>query len=394
MKRNAKRKNKIVAVWVFLLLASCVPQSHVSPSPVAASPSPSLTLPPGTATATITATPAPTPTMTFADAIRPYTIQGLRARKYPAGQIEVVGALDQTHDYTRYLIRYPSDDLTITGIMQIPAQGQPPYPVIVMSHGFFPRTEYVAGDGTDRAAEFLNKNGYMTLAPDYRSWGQSDTGPSLFYSGLAIDVVNLLAAISSLPEADASRVGMWGHSMGGGVTMKALAITGGRAVPSNGGEGIETIIRAAVLYSTVSADQADVLARWGLGCFGNIIEGEGRSDCNSSDVIPLSLPGELLDAYYVAASDPETLSAVSPIDHLDLVTAPVQIHYGTRDGEETSGTPPEWSKKLYQAFLDAGKPAKLFGYEGQRHSFSGDAWYRFMEEAVRFFDENVKNASG
>ena len=334
--------------------------------------------------------PAATATLNFSDAIHPYTIAGLRARKFQSGDVEVLGVLDQTADYTRYLIRYPSDGLDITGIMQIHAQGQPPYPVIVMSHGFFARTEYVAGDGTDRAAEFLNKHGYLTIAPDYRSWGQSDSGPSLFYSGLAIDVVNLLTAIPSIPEADASRVGIWGHSMGGGVTMKVLTIIGDN--PSAGVGAPRPIVRAAVLYSTVSADQGDVLTRWGLGCFGSVVEGEGRADCNSSDVIPLDLPPALLDAYYIAANNPETLSAISPIHHLDFVTVPVQIHFGTRDGEETSGTPPEWSKKLYQAFLDAGKPAKLFAYEGQRHSFIGDAWFRFMEETVRFFDDNVKNA--
>lgn len=328
--------------------------------------------------------------MTYSEALYPYTIEGLRARDYQSGNIEVVGVLDQTQDYTRFLIRYPSDDLIITGIMQVPARGEPPFPVIVMNHGFFPRTEYVAGDGTDRAAEFLNKRGYLTLAPDYRSWGQSDSGPSLFYSGLAIDVVNLLAAIPSIPEADASRVGMWGHSMGGGVTMKVLTIIGDN--PSVGAGSARPNVRAAVLYSTVSADQGDVLARWGLGCFGSITEGEGRVDCNSSDVIPLNLPVPLLDAYYDAAHNPEILATISPIHHLNLVDVPVQIHYGTRDSEELSGTPPEWSRKLYQAFLDADKPAKLFSYEGQRHSFIGDAWFRFMEEVVRFFDDNVKNA--
>lgn len=390
---------KILIIFL-MLLSACAPLRVTDVPPVQRTASPTPLRSQSTVTITVTSTLIPTPTLTFSDAIYPYTIDGLRARKYPGGKFEVVGVLDQTESYTRYLIRYPSDDLTITGIMQIPAQGKSPYPVIVMNHGFFARTEYVAGDGTDRAAEFLNKRGYLTIAPDYRSWGQSDSGPSLFYSGLAIDVVNLLAAIPSIPEADASRVGLWGHSMGGGVTMKALTIIGDNSALSGvtsetsnavEGQGNKTTVRAAVVYSTVSVDQADVLARWGLGCFGNVIEGEGRSDCNSSDVIPLSLPVELLDAYYVAASDPEALSDISPIYHLDLVTVPVQIHYGTRDGEETSGTPPEWSKKLYQAFLDAGKPAKLFAYEGQRHSFIGDAWFNFMEEVARFFDDNVKN---
>jgi len=69
----------------------------------------------------------------------------------------------------------------------------------------------------------------------------------------------------------------------------------------------------------------------------------------------------------------------------------VQINYGTWDGEELSGTPPEWSVKLAQAFLDAGKPVKLIAYEEQRHSFVNEAWYRFMENAAKFFDQYVKN---
>ncbi len=323
-------------------------------------------------------TPSPTATLTFAQAIHPYTVAGLRAHKFDSGEIKIIGLIHETDDYKSYFIEYPSDGLRITGVLNIPAQGKPPFPVIVMNHGFFARTVYRSGDGTDRAGEFLNKRGYITVSSDYRSWAQSDSGPSLYYSGLAIDVVNLIRAIASIPEADAGRVGMWGHSMGGGVTMKVLTMDAG--------------VKAAVLYSTVSADAADVLARWGLGCFGDVSKGESLAGCNSSDVVPLDLPSELLNAYYASATDSAVLTEISPIFHLDLVTAPVQIHYGTRDGEVYSGTPPEWSKKLYQAFLDAGKPAKLFGYDEQKHSFIGDPWFKFMEECLAFFDENVKNA--
>ena len=115
-----------------------------------------------------------------------------------------------------------------------------------MNHGFFSRYIYASGDGTDRAAEFLNRHGYLTLSSDYRSWGDSDIGHSLFYSGLVIDVINLMNAIPSIPEADPERIGMWGHSMGGGVTFKVLTI--------------DSRVKAAVLYSTVSADDADIIA--------------------------------------------------------------------------------------------------------------------------------------
>jgi dipeptidyl aminopeptidase/acylaminoacyl peptidase len=86
------------------------------------------------------------------------------------------------------------------------------------------------------------------------------------------------------------------------------------------------------------------------------------------------------------------LKDISPIYHLGYVTAPIQIHYGEEDGKVFSGTPPEWSKKLYQALEDAGREVELLGYEGEGHSFSPDPWFAFMGKVGRFFDEHVKNA--
>ena len=156
--------------------------------------------------------------------IFPYTIEGLRQHKYQSGDIQIRSTLDKNDSFTTYLIDYPSDGLNISGVMQIPA-GAGPFPVIVLNHGFFSRSAYQSGDGTDRAAAFLAKHGYITLASDYRSWGDSDIGNSFFYSGLAIDVINLLNAIPSLREADPNRIGMWGHSMGGQVTLRAMVVS-------------------------------------------------------------------------------------------------------------------------------------------------------------------------
>ena len=382
---------KRIACLLLWTLTACASRADLSPAAPAQTAS-ALTSPPPSVTAS--PSPVPTATLTFQESIYPYTIQGLREHDFQSGAVTVLGVIEETKDFTSYLIEYPSDGLNIRGVMQIPTRGEPPYPVIVMNHGWFARSEFRSGDGTARAAEYLNTRGYLTLSSDYRSWSTSDVGPSLFYAGLAIDVVNLLLAIPSIPQADANRVGMWGHSMGGAVTMKVLTITGKNTALSGATEGSvvegRSLVRAAVLYSTVSADQADVLARWGPGCFGDIAAGESQIDCNSSDVIPLELPGELLDAYFRAANDPETLQLISPIHHLNYVTAPVQIHYGEWDGAERSGTPPEWSIKLFDAFLEAGKPAKLIVYEEQRHSFVNEAWYQFMESVVKFFDQNVR----
>ncbi len=366
-----------ICLFIFIaFVAACQPTSQALVPPTLPAPRVVVeTMTPSPAP-TITFTPSPTPTVE--ELIFPYTIDGLRQHDYRSGKIHIRSKLyDKNEFYKSYLIDYPSDGLTITGVMQIPV-GDGPFPVIVMNHGFFPRSVYRSGDGTDRAAPFLAEHGYITIASDYRSWGGSDIGESFFYSGLVIDVINLINAIPSIPQADPKRVGIWGHSMGGGVTMKVLTI--------------DARLQAAVLYSPVSADDADVIERWGMGCFGDIAAGELVEGCNSSDIISADLPRNLQDAYRFAASDADTLKKISPYYHLDYVNVPIQIHYGTEDGKLNSGTPPQWSVKLTQGLREAGKQAELLQYKGEGHSFIGQPWFDFMSRTLRFFDEYVKNA--
>jgi dipeptidyl aminopeptidase/acylaminoacyl peptidase len=359
-------------LFIFIFLVAC------QPAPISLTPTLS---PPQVLIETITPSPRPTitftpsPTPTIKELIFPHTIDGLRHHDFQGGKIHIRSPLEENDLYTTYLIDYPSDGLTITGVMQIPV-GDGPFPVILMNHGFFSRGVYRSGDGTDRASAFLAQRGYITLASDYRSWGDSDIGYSFFYSGLVTDVINLINAISSIPDADPNRIGMWGHSMGGGVTMKVLTV--------------DARVKAAVLYSSVSPDDADIINRWGMGCFGDIAEGEKVIGCNSSDVIPVDLPRNLQDAYRFAATDLDTLKEISPFYHLETITAPIQIHYGTEDGRVLSGTPPEWSRKLNQGLLDAEKQVQLFQYAGESHSFIGPAWFEFMGRTLRFFDKYVK----
>lgn len=356
-----------LCLFIFIFLAACAPASRNLPTP-------HVTIIPATRTPTVT--PPPTATQTTEQAIYPYTIEGLREHEFKSGVITIRETLLETDNFTRYLIEYPSDGLTITGILQVPTVGEPPYPVIVMNHGFFSRTIYNSGDGTDRAAEFLNRRGYLTVSSDYRTWGDSETGESLFYSGLAIDVINLINALPSFSQADVNRIGMWGHSMGGGVTLKVLTL--------------DSRIKAAVLYSSVSADFDDIIQRWGPGCLGDVFNGENTIGCNSSDVLPLDLPDDLIASYFNSVTDSDILKDVSPLYYFDQVTAPVQIAYGTKDGLTYAGTPPQWSIKMYDAFIEAGKDAEIFPQKDEGHSFIGDPWFVFMARSAQFFDKYVR----
>lgn len=384
----------MVFIWLVALSGGCAGLARRSPAtPIVAGAGGAPVIPPtplttpGVATPGVAAPPAsasptaatpttaptaapPTPTPHPLDGV---TIDGLSARDYPGGAIQILRELESTATYTRYYIAYPSDGLRITGIMQIPP-GDGPFPVIILNHGYHERENYWSGSGTWMAAEYLNERGYLTLAPDYRSWGESDWGPSLFHTGLAADVLNLVGSLGSIPQADPTRLGLWGHSMGGGITTKILAI--------------DPRVRAAVLYAPNSADDADLIARWGRGCLTG--ETQYTTACNPGEVIPADLPTEIIKSYLAAAADPAMLRRIAPIYYLDRLTAPVQIHIGTADGAEHSATPPEWSYKLHDALLAAGKQSELFVYEGQGHLFAGSAWTEMIGRAADFFDQYVK----
>jgi pimeloyl-ACP methyl ester carboxylesterase len=84
-----------------------------------------------------------------------------------------------------------------------------------------------AGLGTSenlRYAHHLAEHGYVTLAPDYPSFGEYeyDFAKSAFRSGSMKAVWNNLRAVdllAALPEVDAERIGCIGHSLGGHNTM-------------------------------------------------------------------------------------------------------------------------------------------------------------------------------
>lgn len=349
------------------------PQARV-PSPTAATPSAS----PG-ATATLltnspTETPAPLLSGTPAPhPLAPYTIEGMRERDYPGGEIQIANLQEENEYYRRYYFVYPSDGLTISGVMNVP-RGGGPFPVLILLHGYFQRDQYYTGADTWQAADFFARNGYLAIAPDYRSWGSSDSGYSLFHTGLVADVLNLISSLPSLPQADPGRVGLLGHSMGGGIATKVLVL--------------DDRVSAAVLHAPNSADDADLIGRWGPGCLPGQSEAAGDK-CNPGEVISPDLPDELLETYLEAAGDAQFLRLVAPINYLEAVNAPVQIHIGEEDGETLLHTPPEWSQKLHEALQAAGAEVEFFSYPDQGHYFGSPAWGQLMNRALAFFDEQL-----
>ncbi len=151
-------------------------------------------------------------------------IEQLRLRKFNKGEITIEKKLPKKSNFTPYIISYTSDNLKIYAAMNIP-DGNGPFPIILLNHGYYNIRTFKTGDGTNGMATILANNGYITLASDYRGHGESEGEGGGHQPEYAIDVLNLIASVENIEKADPTRVGMWGHSMGGEVSLRTVEAT-------------------------------------------------------------------------------------------------------------------------------------------------------------------------
>jgi uncharacterized protein len=338
-------------------IAATATNALVSQTEIPQTPTPTVTFT-VTPTPTYSSTPTRTPTPTYTPTPHPdligATIDGLRARVYKGGQIRITNTVLVTDAYTRTYITYPSDGLTISGLMHVPF-GEGPFPVVILNHGYIPPSQYVTGSDTFRAADILARNGFITISPDFRGYARSDSGLNLFRTGYMIDALNAAASVKSLPNADPNRIGMWGHSMGGGVTARAMAVS--------------NLIKAYVLYAPTSADVR--VRRYNYSF--------GGAATTTDDL-------DLFDSVYYWSAKPALLDQISPINFYKNLTAPVQIHIGQID----TTVEPAWSQAIRDELQKQGKYVEYYEYPRQAHAFIGGGWTLFNQRVVAFFNKYLK----
>lgn len=366
----------VVLQAVYMLLTACIPltttpQDLVLPTlmPVAefpqlitapASPTPMLpptetavptgtAVPVNTAVPTLTATPTISPTP---DPYAGYTIADLRARRYGDGALQIVEVMEERPRFTRYLVSYPSDDLTIYGFMNVPKNSATPLPVVLLLHGYVNPATYNVKAYTTSHADSLADAGYLVIHPNYRNHPPSDTGSNPFRAGFAIDVLNLMALVQKqggqvgpLQLADPTDINLWGHSMGGGVALRVLVVS-----PD---------VRTAVLYGSMSADEYlnyEKIFEWT----------DGRSGQEE-----LAIP-------------PSDMARIAPINYLADITAAISIHHGTADTQ----VPFAWSSDLCEQLRALQKGVTCYTYTSQPHYFTGATDDLFRQRVLDFFAQN------
>ncbi|MCR4330197.1 MAG: alpha/beta fold hydrolase [Candidatus Roizmanbacteria bacterium] len=155
------------------------------------------------------------------------TIPYLRSRTYEStlGNREVY---EQYTNYTSYITSYDSDKLTIQGLLTIPTGEMPKngWSAIVFVHGYIPPSQYETTVKYEDYVDYLAKNGFVVFKIDLRGHGTSEgVATGAYYSAdYVIDTLNAIAALQKTDFVNPSKIGLWGHSMGGNVVMRAFAV--------------------------------------------------------------------------------------------------------------------------------------------------------------------------
>ena len=338
-----------LAVAILVIVAGC---SSLPPAISAPTPPPALR--------PSAALPAAAP-----ERLEPLAIDAMRQRDYPGSDLVIERTLSPGSNYRQYVASYQSDGLKIFALLTVPNGAKPAsgWPVIIFNHGYIPPTVYRTTERYIAYVDAFARNGYIVFKPDYRGFGSSQGQPvSAYYSpDDTVDVLNAVTTMQRYDGADPNRIGMWGHSMGGNITLRALVI--------------DPRIKVAVIWAGVNATYKDLMENW---------------HPPAADRPPPSFSRgqrqHLLDQFGTPEQNAAFWDSISPMSYLADITAPIQLHHGTSDVE----VPLQFSEALASDLKAAGKPVELYTYAGSDHNIS-QGFSQAMARSVAFFDRSLKH---
>lgn len=301
------------------------------------------------------------------------SIAAMRRRDYPGSELLIEENLADGPNYRQYIASYNSDGLKIYGLLTVPYGVEHPkpengWPVIIFNHGYIPPAQYKT---TQRYVAYLNgfaTEGFIVFKPDYRGNGASEGQPEgAYYSpAYTIDVLNALASLKKYKDADSARIGMWGHSLGGNITLRSVVVN-------------PTDIKAAVIWGGVVGTYDDLMNNW------------QRRVPYSPSPAELALRSrrrqELISKYGTPKSNSEFWSSIDPNSYLTDITAPIQIHTGAKDEE----VPAAFSQGFFDRLKKQNKIVEFYSYPNGDHNISEPDFSLAMQRSVDFFNKYLKN---
>jgi dipeptidyl aminopeptidase/acylaminoacyl peptidase len=269
-------------------------------------------------------------------AVHPLSIENLRSRQFSSPSLKVERQVTSNSQVVSYL----SDNLKLYALMITPKGDAPVggWPVVIVNHGHIEPNIYSVTRSYINTSNYFASQGFLVLKPDYRGHDQSggaSSGRLLSRSEYAVDALNLLAAIPSISNANPRKIFLYGHSMGGDVSLQILEVS--------------DKITAATLWAPATTTFPEQVTHF-----------MNRRRPTPSEV-------NNFQSQYNEFVKTFPISQISAIDHLDLISAPLNLHHSTTD----ESVPYSWGVAINDKLKLLGKVTNFYSYSGDNHDISG-----------------------
>lgn len=227
------------------------------------------------------------------------------------------------------------------------------FPVIVMYRGYVDPKNYFTGLGTQHAGEVFAANGFITIAPDFLGYGNSDKESNDVFEArfqTYTTAISLLTTVHSLKQWDSKNIFIWGHSNGGQIALTTLEATG--------------INYPTVLWAPVSKPFPYSILYY-------------TDDASDSGKFLRSKTAEFENNY-----DSDLFSLTK---YLNLIKAPIQLNQGTMD----DAVPVAWSDLLAKNLKKLDIDVTYIKYPGADHNLN-PTWSKTIQNALTFYTDHLK----
>lgn len=308
--------------------------------------------------------PQPTPLLA-------YSFDNLKKTIFPANHITFGKVINKTTDYTTQIFYYSvpakPDSKTmkkVSGVMNFP-NTPGTYPLIVMFRGFVADDSYQPGIGTEPVAQVLASKGYITLAPDFLGYGQSDKPSKDVFESRFQTYTTALTLLSSLKtinqrfeqdyeatiSANLTKIGIWGHSNGGHIALSTLEISG-VTYPTVLWAPVSKSFPYSILYYTDESDDQGKFLRSLIAKFEHIYDADKFSP----------------DHYYA------------------WIKAPIEVDQGQNDHE----VPIWWSDDLVDTLKKYSIDVSYNTYPEADHNLLPNGWSQASINTTHFYNDHFK----